>query len=69
MNNFIVKLILTVFFSILLINTHLLAFHKNGTSDKIIEAQEGIKKKDIQSNNCAIQVNEIIPPKEENNQE
>ena len=69
MNNFIVKLILTVFFSTLLINTHLLAFHKNGTLDKIIEVQEGIKKKDIQSNHCAVQVEKIIPPKKEDNKE
>lgn len=51
-----IKFFITILLSILLINSNSIAFHKAGNSEKDIQNIEGIKKKDIQSEYCTIQV-------------
>ena len=51
-----VKLFIAILLSILLINSNSIAFHKEGNSEKDIPIIEGIKKKDIQSEYCTVQI-------------
>jgi len=51
-----VKFFIAIWLSILLINSNSIAFHKEGNSEKDIPIIEGIKKKDIQSEYCTVQV-------------
>jgi hypothetical protein len=56
MSKTFIKFFITIWLSILLINSNSIAFHKAGNSEKDIQKIEGIKKKDIQSEYCTIQV-------------
>ena len=51
-----VKFFIAIWLSILLINSNSIAFHKEGSSEKDIPIIEGIKKKDIQSEYCTVQI-------------
>ena len=58
----LIKISLTIFLSILLINSNSFAFHKNGNSSKSIDKIEGYKTKDYKAKYCTSSVNEKEKP-------
>ena len=54
----LIKITLTIFLSILLINSNSFAFHKNGTSSKSMDKIEGDKTKDYKVKYCTSSVKE-----------
>ena len=59
MTKVFVKYFISLIISFLLITSNTIAFHKEGNSEIDVEYAEGIKKKEIQSQYCTIQVEKI----------